>query len=83
VSLCVRVQNFFGLPAQRAPTPSNEDSQGQGSQMEGGSSKDVARGAARLWTRATTLTQQQVWVCVCAGVVCVCVLKMVAVAAVL
>lgn len=62
---CVSCQTFFGLAAQRPPTPSGGDtSQGQGSQMEGGSHKEQCKEAARLWVLASGPTQQQVCVCV-------------------
>ena len=57
------LQTFFGLPAQRPPTPSGGDtSQGQGSQMEGGSHKDSTHNkeATRMWVLAAGPTQQQV-----------------------
>lgn len=65
--LCLPVlQSFFGLPAQRPPTPSGGDtSQGQGSQMEGGSHKDSGKEATRLWALASGPTQKQVRVHVC------------------
>lgn len=59
------MQTFFGLPAQRPPTPSGgETSQGQGSQMDGGSHhKEQSKEAARLWTPVVGPTQQQVGLC--------------------
>jgi len=66
VSLPCTLQSFFGLPAQRPPTPSGGDtSQGQGSQMEGGSHKDSGKEATRLWALASGPTQKQVHVQFC------------------
>jgi hypothetical protein len=61
--LSLLLQSFFGLPAERPLTPSNDQtSQGQGSQMEEGAAanNNTSKEAARLWALPSGLSEQQV-----------------------